>query len=71
MNKILKKISIGMLAILLLAACNGKKNNTALKKLEIKSPLPEADVKFEEFDIDNSKEQTIKTKRRKNFRSEN
>ena len=63
MNKILKKISIGMLAILLLAACNGKKNNTALKKLEIKSPLPEADVKFEEFDIDNSKDQTIKTKR--------
>ena len=62
MKKILKKISIGLLAIGLMAACTGKKNiNSA--KFEIKSPLPQADVKFEEFDIDNSKDQVIKTKR--------
>jgi hypothetical protein len=64
MKKILKKISIGLLAISLLAACNGKKNNiNSAVKFEIKSPLPQADVKFEEFDLDNSKEQVIKTKR--------
>jgi hypothetical protein len=65
MKKILKKISLGLLGLGLLAACNGPKSSNALvsKKLEIKSPIPELDIKFEEFELDNSKDQVLKTKR--------
>lgn len=65
MRKILKKISLALIAISLFAACKGTQNNKEplSKKLEIKSPLPELDIQFEEFEIDNSKDQIIKTKR--------
>ena len=65
MKQLLKKISISVFVLTLLAACNGKKNiqNENVKKLEIKSPIPHADIKFEEFEVDNSKDQTIKSKR--------
>lgn len=65
MKQLLKKISTSLFVLALLTACNGKKNihDASPKKLEIKSPIPQADIKFEEFEVDNSKEQIIKTKR--------
>jgi len=63
MKKILKKISLGLLGISLLAACSGTKTGDSVSnKLIIKAPIPELDIKFEAFDLDNSKEQVLKTR---------
>lgn len=64
MKEILKKISLVAIAFSFLTACSPKIKNIEKKitKLEIKSPIPELNLVFEEFDIDNTKDEIIKTK---------
>jgi len=58
-----KKSAVLLVALCLLFACKKNvKESNAIKKIEIKAPIPGLEAKFEEFTVENNKNQVITTK---------